>query len=419
MSEEKAPTADARGAFSVRIVLAMVVVGVVAFAAFLALNAFSEDLRAPEGGTEQAESKSAVGFAGLAALLRAEGRAVHLHRGELGELAGDELVILTPPPGVEITPEMSGQIRSNTLVILPKWFTTRSPDNPDWVVRRGQIDERLAAAAMSELGFDVSVTQDSSSATVQLEKVEKFDSATTTRLPAARIERLQTIESDYLNPVIVDANGRTILGCSGDLEYGSGNLCVLSDPDFLNTQGLRDRATAEAGMRILNEVAPRIDGPVVFDLTLHGLGRSRNLLKMMLSPPFLAATLCVLFAGLLAGVHAAAGGGPKKRAGRAVAQGAVSLVENSALLVAQANRERGMGRRYAAMIRLVTFGRVGGIAGQNERQQADLLDAVARSYKIESYTGLAEEAHNTRTRADLMGVARRLHRWRQELARER
>ena len=39
-------------------------------------------------------------------------------------------------------------------------------------------------------------------------------------------------------------------------------------------------------------------GPIIFDVTLNGFVRGRNLLKTAFEPPFLSATLCAVLAAL-------------------------------------------------------------------------------------------------------------------------
>ena len=83
----------------------------------------------------------------------------------------------------------------------------------------------------------------------------------------------------------------------------------------------------------------------MFDVTLNGLGSSKSPLKLMFDPPFLAVTLAIVAALLLAGP---AGDRPLRRAAagreRAIAFGKAALVDNSAALVRKA-RPRGAARR--------------------------------------------------------------------------
>lgn len=58
-------------------------------------------------------------------------------------------------------------------------------------------------------------------------------------------------------------------------------------------------------------------GAVMFDLTLHGVGQKYDLAKLLLEPPFLALTLSVLAAAVLAFLHGLGRfGPPRSRPGR-------------------------------------------------------------------------------------------------------
>ncbi len=76
--------------------------------------------------------------------------------------------------------------------------------------------------------------------------------------------------------------------------------------------GLKDIRTAKAGVGILQ--ALRDDGAyqrragevIAFDVTLNGFARSRSVLKLAFEAPFVGATLCLVVAALLMGLHACA-----------------------------------------------------------------------------------------------------------------
>jgi len=96
MTNIAAPTL-ARPTFSPMVVLAMVLAGLFSFSAFLVLSAYAPDLRGGSDGGAHALSKSAVGFAGIVRLLRAEGDDVDISR----RLGADRdpawsLLVLTP-----------------------------------------------------------------------------------------------------------------------------------------------------------------------------------------------------------------------------------------------------------------------------------------------------------------------------------
>src|SRR6185436_15439404 len=64
-----------------------------------------------------------------------------------------------------------------------------------------------------------------------------------------------------------------------------------------------------------------------------------GLLRLVLEPPFLAMTLALLVAALLAGFHGAIRFGQPRREERTIALGKAALVENSAGLIRLARRE--------------------------------------------------------------------------------
>src|SRR5215813_10089286 len=93
---------DSSGSFSIKVIIGLLVVGVLSFAAFIVLSAFADDLRKPEDGGPHAESKSAIGYEALVSLLQGEGMRVRVSRGGLRELKGyNQLAILTPRSGWE------------------------------------------------------------------------------------------------------------------------------------------------------------------------------------------------------------------------------------------------------------------------------------------------------------------------------
>src|SRR5690606_32511523 len=88
-------TAASPGAFTRRAVITMVVLGALSFCAFIVLSAYAPDLRSGSDGRSHALSKSAVGFAGAAALLRARELPVVIRRGRDRE-GNDGLLVVTP-----------------------------------------------------------------------------------------------------------------------------------------------------------------------------------------------------------------------------------------------------------------------------------------------------------------------------------
>jgi hypothetical protein len=457
LAEEKIAASagqDSTRAFSIQIVIGLVVVSIVSFAAFIVLSAFADDLRQPEDGGPHALSKSAIGFAGMVDLLQSEGWRVRVSRGSLRELKGvDQLTILSPVWRGDLDEGVLYRTWGDILVVLPKWDVQRDWNHPGWVIGDGGLESEVEKMLDKE-GLTLTVGNAPGVKDVVLK--HKYGAAAD--IPAGRIERLQTLSSADIEPVLTDENGHTVLGRISrqyaDYEaptapddpdaisdpdrdepappheasheslphkfqsYGQRDIFVLAEPDLLNTKGLASAITARAGIEALRTISEGDDTEIVFDLTLHGMERSRNFLKLLLQPPFLPAVLCLAFAGALMAVYAVAGR-MRVRSGREIALGKTMLVENSALLLSLAGRDSRMGKRYVQMTRALAAAAAGVPSRSSEAQQVAMLDAVGRGEKTgAAYSQLADELAKSTSSSTMLQAANRLFRWRQEIGRE-
>ncbi len=404
------------GPFSIMAVLAMIVVGIVTFSAFLVLLAFADDLRNSNDGREHALSQSAVGFAGIASLMSDRGHAIRISRGALEEASDDgAFVVLSPPVGHALTWQTVNAVYADNLIVLPKWQTRPQDDNPLWVDKIGLVPPEIIAATIAELASDIEVTRASGTATTDLLDVEME-----TKLPVGPIDRLQTISGEYLDAIVTDPAGNIILGAIWDEDTDDVAAYVLSDPDLLNTHGLSSPITARTSVTILEKFTYE-GSPIAFDVTLHGLSRSRNMLQLAFTPPFLPAVLCLVFAGALIAVVALAGN-PRTPDGRSIPFGKRTLVDNTAKLVAQAGRNAGVAERYVAMIRRQAIRALGLSTTATEAQQAATLDALHRAERqpgVSRYSELAGNVAKANRAASMLKAMRRIYKWKQELGRER
>ena len=124
-------------------------------------------------------------------------------------------------------------------------------------------------------------------------------------------------------------------------------VIVVFEPDLLNNYGMAQQANAVLGERLIQAALDGEDKAVSFDLTLDGYGRSQNLLELAFKPPFLAATLCLLLAGMVALWRAFNRFGPPLLTGRSIAFGKYALVSNAAGLLRRARRLHLVGAPYA------------------------------------------------------------------------
>jgi hypothetical protein len=389
------------GAFSTRVVVALLIVGVFSFSAFLTLSTFAPEFRRGDNGAAHALSRSAVGFGGAVRLAQASGVEVIVNRNPTGA-GSDYLAVLTPTS--TLTREALARLRGYaTLIILPKWLAVPY-ERPGWVARLGALPEKSVAEIVSEVAPQVTVTRARGSATTAL-TIDRVG------LTSGAIDQLQTISGSSLEPVIRTKEGRIVLARIRK----ESDTFILGDPDFLNTQGLANLDTARVGMAILEEV--RSGGPLSFDVTLNGLETGRNLLRLALTPPLLGATMALLATAMLLAWRSVMQWGPRVRASRAIALGKRALAENSAALIRIAGREHTMGWRYAVLTAATAAEQIGAPRAEPTETFA-MLDRVGATQGMSrSFSELASEAANARNPTEVATTARQLHAWTEEMMR--
>lgn len=346
--------------FSPRTVLGMLLFGAVAFLLTLYFIGVGETGPGDNNGGEHVGGRGLNGFAGWAALLEKQGYAVERNRNE-GALARPGLLILTPPPfakGADIAKVVNERRHIGpTLVITPKWMAGPSSGKG---AKKGWVD---LSGTMSPKwdGF-------ADDATVTIGKVSgwRFDGLAG-RLPKEDV--VQYGSGTSLVPLVRGGNGRVLAAFQADNGYypwlnrlggmpedfgGSDEeihpVVFVFEPDLLDNYGMARRENGELGVRLVDALVDR-DEPVMFDLTLNGLGRSANLLTLAFTPPFLAATLCLIIAAIITGWRAFRPFGPALAEARRIAFGKRQLVANSAGFIRRTGRLHLLGPPYAALLR--------------------------------------------------------------------
>jgi len=404
--------AEAHPAFSPRTVLALVLVGLVAFAGFCVLATYAPELRASRDPGAHALSPSAIGYRGATVMLRALEHPVTIVRSQPSPGAlHATLLVVTPGPQVTAKAMRKLPRAQSTLIVLPKWVASPEPLHPGFVFKAGHLHSRdLAVPALDcyETGSQVSVVPGAQSPELQSLGGPWEPGGS---LDVGRLDGLQTISGPGWTPVLADAHGRAVMAQS----KSHPGVYVLSEPDLLNNQGLKDLTTADSAMSILTTMSGE-DG-IAFDVTLNGLGRERNLARMALEPPWLAATLCVLATAALMGWLALARFGQTLRPGRGIALGATALAENAAGLIRMAKKEPALGASYAESVLAAALKSGGGAHLGGEGADEWLARAAARR-GLADPRELAAEAAGVKTNDELTAVANKLHRWRLEMTGE-
>ena len=349
--------------FSPRAALGLVAVGAIAF--LVLLYAIGAGLTGGgNNGGGHALSKGLTGYAGLARLLESTGVEVIRAR-DPGRLTDAGLLILTPPhdaDGAEVARIVEAHRYSGpTLVVMPKWVQVPAAGNgarPGWVALAGT--RRATWTGSLAKGLDVA-----------LGRVESADFALggqAVALGDGNAMQSLTIPKEAAIPLVTGSRNTTLVAYLNDsgsypaLDEWSGwtpsdepdedlfPLVIVAEPDLLDNRGLANKTVALAALALLRRVRDGNEGPVIFDVTLNGLGRARNLLTLAFTPPFLAATLALLLAALAAGWRGFIRFGPPRVAARTIAYGKTALVENSAGLIRRAGRIRLLGAPYAALV---------------------------------------------------------------------
>ncbi|WP_242182464.1 hypothetical protein [Sphingomonas sp. CARO-RG-8B-R24-01] len=386
-----------QGAFGVRTVAILLVVGIAAFVGMVVLGAYAPDWRSGRNGGAHALSNAAVGFSGLVRLAAATGRNPQIVRNPHA-LGTEDLVVLTPESAAtDMTAVLAQRAVKPTLVVLPKWLTVKDQRHDGWA---DYIAVLPAAQPEGVLAPQYPLRVRHYRGGGQPLKTLGWMPATL-RFTAPRA--MQTITGPGMRPVLSDQAGHVVLA-----QVGSRPLYVLADPDLLSNLGMRDARQARAALALLDWLNSTGATSIVFDVTLNGFGRSPSPLKLALEPPFLAMTLALAAALLLAGIQATASFGAPRRRARAIAFGKAALIDNAAALVRKAGRQGGLGDRYADVVRERAVGVFGVPARLRDDALDGYLDALAGRAR---FTALAEDARAARHPRDMLAAAQALHQW--------
>lgn len=416
--------------FSPRAVLGLVLFGAAAFVVLLWLIGTGMTGGNTNDGGGHVGGRGLNGYAALAGYLDQRGFDTAMGRSE-GSLDEPGLLVLTPPHDAdsETLARIVDRRRSTgpTLVILPKWIAVpaslqgSAQPREGWVVLAGahppdwpgfQDDITVALAPMRAGG-----------------QVAGWRAAGLSgALPAS--EQVLSGQGPYLVPLVEGSDGRMLAGWVRDggiypgLEAASLRppaphgedttlfpLVFVFEPDLIDNYGMADRANAVLAERIVRAaLAGSGTSRVTFDLTLHGFSRSANLLTLAFTPPYLAATLCLLLAALAVGWRAFLRFGPPLARGRAIAFGKRALVENTAGLILRAGRLRLIGPPYAAQAR-DRIARALGLPHADPVATDAAIDRAlaARDPQAPAFSTVAARLAAARRLADMLRAARDLH----------
>ncbi len=403
------------------ILIAVLLIGLFSFAALFTLSGFAGDLKSKNNGRAHALSNSAIGYSGIVFLLRAGEQNVVLDRTDDFENKDRNILrVITLSDPYQFPKGEDIDKAEPTFIVLPKWRVIETKEHAGWV----RIPEGVSSPIFNELVLSAGVARLLERVSVRQVKKDDgtfvYDLASNEismpDLPAAKIRHLQSLEGGVVVPII-RANGKVILGrLPGTKTY------ILSEPDILNTMGISQKSRALYARDVLTgmqELSGANKGQLTFDLHIHGFGRTQNLIKTLLSPPFLAATLCLLAAGVLVAWQAFARFGDPVPEERDYALGKYTLADNGARFIRIAGKETGMAEGY---VQVVT--RLAAKDFHMDKQSQDKIEAffASRERKLGLKSGWSKlTAHlgNTADKVSFLSAAKALYKWRQEITHDR
>lgn len=411
--------------FNPRVVLGLVLFGAAAFFATLWFIGSGQTSSGSNNGASHAASRGLTGYAALADLLEAQGREVRLSRSR-GSADDMALLVLTPPQradGEEIAEILqSRRYVGPTLLILPKWNgiavpQTVSRGRKGWVALAGAsgpqwVDEIKGELALeAEIGPLLAPGSDwrglgLSGALPDRTKVQGLTGGTRVGLAWDSTGRdlVAYFDDGGCYPVL-DAEAGVDTRLPEDCDSDRWNVTAVAEPDLFNNYGMADRERALLASRVVEAAMEGEDLPVIFDLTLNGLGGTRNLLSLAFAPPFLAATLCLAIALLVVGWRAFNRFGPPLAETRPIAFGKHRLVANSAGFIRRARRLHLLAEPYAALVGR----RLAKALGLKHSDEAAIDAALARrAPDAPSFSHQATVLREARGPADILRAANAL-----------
>jgi hypothetical protein len=365
------------------------------------------------GGGAHAGSKGLNGYAGLVQLLETNGQTVSLSRNP-GDLEDYSLVVLTPPHFADPA-EIDALLEQRryvgpTMLVLPKWQAMPIDEQQAEAAAAGEDWVQLGTAS-SPGWFSALTLAKGSALVVGTTRGWEASGVSGTLAEPASTQALVEQPDLPLDALVVDSEGDTLAGLSYyDGDEDAWPVLVVFEPDLLNNYGLADQQRAAMAVELVKTAADfDPDVPIVFDLTFAGLGTSENLLTLAFTPPFLAATLCLLLAALVIAWRGFKRFGPPVAEVPALAQGKAQLARNGAALLGRVRRWHLLAEPFAALITARIAAMLAIRETAPEARDAAIERALVRAGH--SGTSFAQAAHtmrNSRKPGEILRAARAL-----------
>lgn len=425
------------GPFSVRTGALLALTGIVGF--LLVLWAMGNAMDQPPSTTAEATSRGR-GFDGYAAMAQyLEKRGFKIDPLQNDAMLGEAgLLVLTPPhkPDLNNMREMIARHRrfGPVMVILPKWKEMGAPQVVPSGEHKGQQVTQLDAKVPQWPGWYDEITLDLYPMGDGPQPGEWRGLGVKGAVPDTTA--VLSGEGDDLVPLVVDTySERTLAGYINDggdypalrdvADYefdpsegveGSESypLVMVFEPDLVNNYGFSKRESSVLAEKLIRATLGKQGKRLMFDLTLNGYAappQGPSLIKQAFKPPFLAATICLILAVMVAFWRALHRFGPPLLAARSIAFGKRALVANAAGLIQRARRLHLLGPPYADAAR-ERLARALALPVRLDPHEAELaIDRAlaVRSPGTEPFSNVAARLRGASRPADLIAAARQIH----------
>ncbi len=359
----------------------------------------------PAGHT--VESRSALGYAGIADILGQFGAPVIASHSRSRDRLGDGGVLVLAEP--RLGPQTYDRARKllgadAVLLILPKWDGLPSTSHPGWIQ-----EADLTSPIVPELVLSLAT----SDATILRGPPATSWDRNTVGISPEISAPMQFIRSEKMKPLV--ASGDRIL--VGEIERRGRRIVVIADPDILTNAGLSKPVNAAFALALIGRLRTG-DGPVVFDEALAATGGSGpNILKYLFRFPLLSAVVPGVVALVLLLWSAIPRFGAPEPQPPALESGKRGLIRNiGALMIFAGHRALIVRRLVDATVHDVAT-RLHAPSQLKDRDLTAWLGRVgsARGVTLNSADIIARADAATADRAALVALALDINRWKQEM----
>ena len=396
------------GALSSRVIAAWIAAAVVLAVASIYLGVFAG--RRIDTVGPSTFSRSAVGYAGIADVMRRLGaRVVRSRNDSVGQLDPGGVLIVAEPSERTTPQELTALLSAHTvLLVLPKWAGRASQRAPGWLDAVELLPEAVPRGIARDLAPSIDIVRDP--------PLRSWSRNEIGVVPVIA-DKPQLIKSSRLRPVVASDSGMLV----GELSSGTRRIWVLADPDVMENHGIAEPENAEFSVALIDALRAG-DGNVVFDEVVHGLADQSSPLRLLFEFPFVLATIQGAIAvALLLWATMPRFGAPLAPP-VALRSGKGSLIETTAKLLDRGRHRAVIIQRYVHAIVQDVARQLHAPPGLTQAELVEWLRRTARSRAVDidcgalvsKADGLAEHGAT----GSLAALARDIFRWKREITDE-